>query len=62
MLQQGRVSDQSGGHLRLVQGSTVRLPANRAEICDWSIHGRIQRSSFQWIMRPVVVKVGPEIE
>jgi hypothetical protein len=47
ILQPGRVSDQSGGHRRQVQGSTVRLPANRAEICDWSRHGRMRRSSFQ---------------
>jgi hypothetical protein len=30
----GRVSDKSGGHRRLVQGSTVWLPTDRAEICD----------------------------
>jgi hypothetical protein len=27
-------SDKSGGHRRLVQGSTVWLPSDRAEICD----------------------------
>jgi hypothetical protein len=32
---------------RLVQGATVGLPTDRAEICDWSGHGRIRRSSFQ---------------
>jgi hypothetical protein len=47
ILQPGRVSDQSGGHWCVVEGSTVRLPANRAEIFDWSRHGRIRRSSFQ---------------
>ena len=29
ILQPGRISDQLGGHRRLVQGSTVRLPATR---------------------------------
>ena len=54
--QPGRVSDQSGGHRRLVQGATVWLPTNRAEICDWSRHGRIRRSPssescVRWLLK-----------
>jgi hypothetical protein len=31
---QGESLDKLGGHRRLVQGSTVWLPTDRAEICD----------------------------
>ena len=36
ILQPGRISDQSGGRRRLVEGATVWLPTNRAEICECS--------------------------
>jgi hypothetical protein len=44
--QRARVFDKSGGHGGLVQGSAVGLPLKRAEIGDWSGHGRIGRSPF----------------